>query len=165
MRARLTAVDTPLPERQTKPDREAVKTLAIAVGVREAARQTGINQNTILSWSKRDQWFVDPPKPQSVQVQQGKAISAIKQPSTALTEILAERKDQTKLNLSKYAVEASKDAAEHKDKLKISRQVKDAAAVASHVWPEEKSNDAGLSLQVLSIGGELSVNLNRGEKP
>lgn len=43
---------------QTKPsaDREAVKTLAMLIGARAAARRLGINEKTVLSWSHRGKW-------------------------------------------------------------------------------------------------------------
>jgi uncharacterized protein YjcR len=37
-------------------DREAIRVLAIELGAREAARRTGVNENTILSWSRRYKW-------------------------------------------------------------------------------------------------------------
>jgi hypothetical protein len=58
---------------QTKPpvDREAVRVLAIELGAREAARKTGVNENTILSWSRRYKWNL--PKrtggPKTIQLQ------------------------------------------------------------------------------------------------
>jgi transposase-like protein len=41
---------------QTKPpvDREAVRILAIELGAREAARKLGLNENTVLSWARRE---------------------------------------------------------------------------------------------------------------
>jgi hypothetical protein len=50
---------------------------------------------------------------------------------------LSERKDRTKLGLSKYAAEAAEQAAEHRDKLGIAGRVKDVASVHSTLWPEE----------------------------
>ncbi len=47
----------------------------------------------------------------------------------SLAEILAERKERTRLGLSKYAAEAAEQAAEHRDKLGIAGKVKDVAGV------------------------------------
>jgi hypothetical protein len=43
---------------QTKPpvSREAVRTLPILIGAREAARRLGIKESTLLSWSHRLKW-------------------------------------------------------------------------------------------------------------
>jgi hypothetical protein len=68
---------------------------------------------------------------------------------------LNERKDKTKLNLSRYAIEASEaseEAANHKQKLRIARQVKDVAAVAGSVWPAEKYEGSNLIVNVAILG-------------
>lgn len=65
-------------------DRESVKTLATAIGVREAAARLGLNPNTVLSWSKRGKWFVPTPQPPK----QSDAISAIKTPSKVLSDMI-----------------------------------------------------------------------------
>jgi hypothetical protein len=67
------------------------------------------------------------------------ALSAnVRKGSDVLADVLATRKHDTKLRLSKYAVEASQEAAEHPEKLKITRQAKEIAQTASEVWPEER---------------------------
>jgi hypothetical protein len=65
---------------------------------------------------------------------------------------LNERKDKTKLHLSRYAVEASENAANHRQKLKIARQVKDVAAVAESVWPAEKQEAPGILVNLAILG-------------
>jgi hypothetical protein len=55
-----------------------------------------------------------------------------------LTPQLSERKDRTKLGLSKFAAEAAEEAGEHPDKLAIAGKVKDVASVHSTLWPEER---------------------------
>lgn len=42
------------------PNWGALSTLAMAVGVREAARRMGVNENTAISRSRREKWFSDP---------------------------------------------------------------------------------------------------------
>jgi len=54
--------------------------------------------------------------------------------------VLATRKGETKLYLSKYALEASQEAAEHPEKLKITRQAKEIAQTANEVWAEESED-------------------------
>jgi hypothetical protein len=41
---------------KTKPDREAVRLLAIELGAREAARRLGLNEDTVCSWARRYNW-------------------------------------------------------------------------------------------------------------
>lgn len=38
-------------------DHEAVKAVAIVVGVREAAKQFGLKETLVLKWSSREKWF------------------------------------------------------------------------------------------------------------
>lgn len=142
-----------------KIDRESVKTLAIAVGVRQAARETGIPENTVLSWSKRDNWFTDPPKPITVEQQNGRAIAAIT-PSLALQNTLSQRKDKTKLNLSKYVLNGSKVAAKSRSPLQDAGKVKDLATVMEKVWPEQQQTSSNLDLRILA-GGRAMIQVNQ----
>ena len=50
-------------------------------------------------------------------VMQSDAITPVQSVPQSLAAILSERKERTKLGLSKYAAEAAEQAAEHKDKL------------------------------------------------
>jgi hypothetical protein len=67
--------------------------------------------------------------------------------------VLATRRNETKLHLSKYALEASQEAAEHPQKLKITRQAKDIAQTASEVWPEERESvkNSIVNVQILDL--------------
>ena len=38
-------------------DHEPVKAVALQIGVREAARQFGLSENTVRQWSAREKWF------------------------------------------------------------------------------------------------------------
>jgi hypothetical protein len=66
-----------------------------------------------------------------------------------LAAILSERKDRTKLGLSKYAAEAAEQAAEHRDKLGIAGKVKDVADVHKTLWPNQPETNRILNLGVL----------------
>jgi hypothetical protein len=76
-------------------------------------------------------------------------------PAHALANVFSERKDRTKLGLSKYAAEAAEQAAEHRDKLGIAGKVKDVAGVHKTLWPEETQNNQILNLAILT--GEMNV--------
>lgn len=143
--------------------REAVKTLAIAVGVREAARQTGINENTVISWSKRDQWFVNPPKPPTVQAQNKVAISAIKAPSQALQELLASDSTQTKLGFSKAAKTVAEGLGEadypsliDKDTA-LSAKSWSGVAATVHSWEAKQEKQQGM-VNITLVRMELAPN-------
>ncbi len=123
---------------------------ASGIGLREIARNMGIPEGTILSRAKREGW--------SKQISDAKSLSKRDDTPPAVTPMeavaltLNERKDKTKLHLSRYAVEASEDAANHRQKLKIARQVKDVAAVAGSVWPEEKQEGPGVLVNLAILG-------------
>ena len=68
----------------------------------------------------------------------------------SLAAILAERKERTRLGLSKYAAEAAERAAEHPDKLGIAEKVKDVAGVHKTLWPEENQREPSLNFALLT---------------
>jgi len=112
---------------------------AAGVGLREIARKMIIPEGTVLAHAKRHGWT------QQIQVvtrhksiMQSDAITV----SQSLVAILAERRERTKLGLSRYTAEAAEQAAQHPDKLGIAGKVKDVAGVHKTLWggqPEAKS--------------------------
>jgi len=108
---------------------EQIKTgYAAGVGLREIARKMDILSGTVLAHAKRHCWT------QQIQIarqQQSDAITSVQPVPESIAAILSERKDRTKLGLSKYAAEAAEQAVEHRDKVKIARNVKDVASVHS----------------------------------
>ena len=64
--------------------------------------------------------------------------------------MLAERKERTKLGLSKYAAEAAEQAAEHRDKLGIVGKVKDVADVHKTLWSADNQAQSILNVAVLT---------------
>src|SRR5215468_6026288 len=90
---------------------EQIKTgYAAGVGLRESARKMNIPEGTVLAHAKRHGWT------QQIQVatqQQSDAITSVQSVQSvpqSLAPILAERKDRTRLGLSKYAAEAAEQA-------------------------------------------------------
>ena len=72
-------------------------------------------------------------------------------PAAALANVLSERKDRSKLGLSKFTAEAAEEAAEHRDKLGIAGKVRDVAGVHKTLWPEEpNSNNQILNIAILT---------------
>jgi hypothetical protein len=69
---------------------------------------------------------------------------------TVLRGILSERKDRTKLGLSKFTAEAAEQAAVHRDKLGIAGKVKGVASVHKTLWPEENQREPILNLAILT---------------
>jgi hypothetical protein len=146
----------PLPKRAVRSRVSAgvwqqVKTAyASGIGLREIARNMDIPEGTVLARAKREGW--------SKQISDARSLAKREDTAPALTPIeavavtLSERKDKTKLHLSRYAVEASEKAANHRQKLNIARQVRDVAAVAESVWPEEKQETPGMLVNVAILG-------------
>src|SRR5207245_8982288 len=62
---------------------------------------------------------------------------------------LNERKERTRLGLSKFTAEAAEQAAEHRDKLGIAGKVKDVADVHKTLWPNQPETNQTLNLGVL----------------
>jgi hypothetical protein len=130
---------------------EQIKTAhAGGIGLREIARNMGIPEGTVIAHAWREGW--------TQQIKSAKALVKREDASLAVTPMeavavtLNERKDKAKLNLSRYAVEASEKAANHRQKLKIARQVKEVAAVAGSVWPAEKHEGPNLMVNIALLG-------------
>jgi len=127
---------------------------AAGVGLREIARKMNIPEGTVLAHANRHGWT------QQIQVAtgdiRGMQSNAIKVPQS-LAAILAERRDRTKLGLSKYTAEAAEQAALHQDKLGIAGKVKDVAGVHKTLWPQENQREE--ILQIGFIIGEVHPEL------
>ena len=129
---------------------EQIKTgYAAGVGLREIARKMNIPAGTILARAKRHNWTGQiQAATGNVGVMQSDAIAPVQSVPQSLAEILSERKERSKLGLSKYAAEAAERAGESDGDLKLSRNVRDVAAVHSTLWPDEPTPGI-LSLDVL----------------
>jgi len=129
---------------------EQIKTgYAAGVGLREIARKMDILSGTVLAHAKRHCWT------QQIQIarqQQSDAITSVQPVPESIAAILGERKDRTKLGLSKYAAEAAEQAVEHRDKVKIARNVKDVASVHSTLWPEKQGAQTRILNRALLTG-------------
>lgn len=112
-----------------KIDREAVKTLAIAIGVREAARQLGLNEDRVRQWSKREKWLQHEPKPQPPTVTKN-LVTTVTKPSDALQSILADDSKQTKIGFSR----AARKVAKHLEEAPVKELVTPQKAIAAKSW-------------------------------
>lgn len=126
---------------------EQIKTgYAAGINLREIARKMKIPEGTVLAHAKRHGWT------QQIQVatqQQSDAITPVQSVPQSLAAILSERKERTRLGLSRYAAEAAEQAAEHRDKLRIAGKVKDVADVHKTLWPNQPETNQILNLGVL----------------
>ena len=131
-------------------DWSAVRVLAVAVGVREAARQMQISEGAVRQRSKREGWMTSAKA--ATQRTLAKPVTSVSphavSPADALASVLSQRKERSKLGLSKYAAEAAERAGESDGDLRLSRNVRDVAAVHSTLWPDEPTPGI-LNLDVL----------------
>jgi hypothetical protein len=145
-------------------DWPAVRVLAVAVGVREAARQMGISQDAVRQRSKREGWMASPKT--VIQRALAKPVTSVSpsalSPAHALANVVSERRHRTKLGLSKYAAEAAERAGESDGDLALSRNVRDVAAVHSTLWPEDHNERGILNIGVL-IGTTPPKNIKQIE--
>lgn len=132
-------------------DRDAIKALVLLHGQRKAARMSGLNENTVKSWSKRFGWKQGG-KPIHAQTDRTLAKAApITQLSavSALEDHLTELRSRSTVALAQYAAEASEQAERTSDKLNVARKVRDVASVHSTLWPAEKDSTSILQIGVL----------------
>lgn len=134
-------------------DKEQVRMLVLNVGVREAARQCGINEKTVLHWSHTNKWLADtrpsPAKLPPPASQIGSVVSVA--PADALGNILAQQSKTTRLNLARAVERASEQARDHDDPLGAARNIKETAATASmlHNWD---AGSAKVNVNIYSDG-------------
>ncbi|HSQ20501.1 MAG TPA: helix-turn-helix domain-containing protein [Blastocatellia bacterium] len=131
---------------------EQIKTgYAAGIGLREIARKMNIPEGTVLAHAKRHGWTQ---QLQAVKgelaVMQSDAITPVQSVPQSLAAIMGERKERTRLGLSKFTAEAAERAAEHPDKLLIAGKVKDVASVHSTLWPEQPQTNQILNLAILT---------------
>jgi len=111
---------------------------ASGIGLREIARKMNISQGTVLAYAKRHGWT------KQIQAVSRQTNANEITPTEAAADIISERKDNSRLHLSKYVEDASRTAANSDGDLKIARHVKDVAAVHSTIWPEEPQQGSGV---------------------
>ncbi len=124
-------------------DKEAVRLLAIEIGLRPAARQLGLNEDTVCSWASRGNWFVAPANPQTLQAPQAK-------PGDILLNELREHERETRMSLAKAARRMAEEA-ETAD-LDNAKEVHDVAKVMAIVHRQDQDKPgAQFSLNVLNL--------------
>lgn len=145
-----------MPDGTLTVDRGAVRVLATAVGVREAARQLGLSQCRVLQWSKRGNWFKTPPLPQPPTVTRNHVTTVIS-PAESLKNQLEDDSRVTRLGLSKAAKAAAEtfSKANGQSVIKQAKQLRDITSTAStlHGW-EERTAGGALNLNLgIVLGG------------
>lgn len=133
-------------------DREHVKLIAFQVGVREAARQLGLNEDTVMQWSKREKW-----SEQFAQAQQAKEVKIGKQPLEAHVsrnplEVLARLGDKSKLRAAKVGDNTLRAISRRKEDKLIASAPAYLATVNAlakvHGWGSDGKNNSGINLAI-----------------
>jgi hypothetical protein len=129
----------------TPEEKASVRTLAHAVGVREAARQCNLSQDMVRKWSSREHWFARPARP----IPESPTV-------TKARNLLDSYGKNTRLRLAKSANKASKRFASMEGDELIAEKVSQAAnnwtnvAAKIHGWGESEPAEGALNLRVLA---------------
>lgn len=121
-------------------DRKAIQALVAVFGPREAARQAGLKEGTVLKWCSRYKWK------KAIRITRTTGINgnspvANKDAAQVLTEALQKMKEDSTLNLAKYVDRAAKQAAKKKDPLESARAVRDVSHVYSTLYPPAEEGE------------------------
>jgi hypothetical protein len=128
---------------------------AAGAGLRELARKMNIPEGTVLAHAKRKGWTRQIEAAKQNAKTQSQAIT----PFEALATTLNDRKNKSRLHLSKYVVDASERAAQSNGNLEIAGQVQKVAQVHESVWPQENQpSESPISLKWLSQDTVISIN-------
>ncbi len=118
--------------------RELVRLLVIEHGQKKASELSGEPYEKVRKWTQRGDWLSSQSVPTRGTV-------------ARISDVLAERKAQSRTLLSEYQVRAATEAASHEKPLSITRQVNDLASIHAKVWPEDQTKEANFSLNVLNL--------------
>ncbi len=137
-------------------DREAVRVLAINIGVREAARRLGLNEDTVCSWAKRGNWFALQAPAQALSKSREIIASNLQaKPGDVMLSTLNEHKNETRLSLARSVRKLAKDA--EKANLKQSKHVLNVAQTAGHTfedWQPKQTQGVNVMVNLALLGVE-----------
>lgn len=137
-------------------DKEQVRLLVMQMGVRDAARAMGLNENTVAAWSARGRWLapVEQTTPKSMQPIASNAIK----PVQALANVLSENEERTKLAIALATTKGTERIADmDADEVLLNTgQLKDLTQVAkdNYGWAREREGQgANILLNIAFLGG------------
>jgi hypothetical protein len=146
-------------------DKESVKVLVIAIGVKETAKKLGIPLSTICNWSAKGKWLKTP---EADAVRYEKRPEGSMSPSEALRETLLELGARTKLGLSR-ALANGADSVSQMDGAEVLENAEPIgqmvrAASTIHGWAET-SNSAPIQVSIYGSSAPIQVVANQAHKP
>jgi hypothetical protein len=118
-------------------DKDKVKTVALQIGVREAARQFELPEGTVQAWSKREGWF----KQQAEAMEVVNGVKSLQPAATkSVSDVFLGYKGKTKLAQAKTVFKTAKAFSKlPAESLMVKTQeVKNNVDSAAKLWPEEQ---------------------------
>ncbi len=142
---------------------EEIRVMAVAIGQRPAARQLGLNENTVKSICYRAGDVKKLESAIQAQVENSLHPNAPKA-ANALQTVLSERHGKTKLGLSKWSEKAAETLGDldPADALENHQVAVSVASVMAKVWPEV-ATDQSTHISFFSISGQFAHDTE--EKP
>ncbi len=139
-------------------DREQVRMLVLSIGVREAARQMGLSENTVSAWSARFGWL-EATRPQAPILPRPASMvptsAASKSPADALADLNADLSKRSRTAALKYSAKTLEYAAEMdpQEGLLSAPLVVSATKVAATAgnWAEQGKSQQ-ITLNILAMG-------------
>lgn len=136
-------------------DKERVRMLVLAVGVRQAARELGIAEGTVQDWSATGKWL-EPTRAKAAELPPPASMvhpTIPTNPADALANTLIKRRDKTKLGLSKWAERSSRHLGRLKPAEAAARyqEAVGTASVLSKLFPEQQGSGAAVWVQVAVV--------------
>lgn len=138
--------------------------LVLSIGVRPAARQLGISEDTVADWSRQGKWLADTrvrpaylPPPATM-----RPSNPSMRPADALEKVLREDHNATKTNVLRFARAASAEGAriaeetpeKALDQAANMKQVAQAAAIAAG---EKTGDGTQVLINIALLGRELGT--------
>ncbi len=142
-------------------NKEAVQVLVGAVGVREAARQMGLSENTVLTWANKGGWVqhIENAKERKVQSLALRRPDSVQSPTIkaadALKNVLEENYGKGRLGLSKWLAESAETLAKKKGDaaLEFHQPAVSAASVLAKLCPPQ----AAVSMRISMFGSAAEL--------
>jgi len=141
-------------------DKEQVRMLVMSVGVREAARQLDISEDTVSAWSARGKWLEGIKKPTVIQKpasMQGASIAS--KPADVLANVLREDNEATRIALSRAVRRGSEHLASDKtqpEEIIGSHQALSSFATVAgkvHGWADDSK--VAIQVNVAAFSGDV----------
>jgi hypothetical protein len=145
-------------------DWESIRTLAIAVGVREAARRVGISEESVMQRSCREGWLKSLPRDQELPPTiRPIRVSMVSTAPQAMGEYLRDLSAKTRLNHAKVADKIA-DKLSQSDADELLMQMPSVLMAGKHaaLTAGNWTSGSGPTMRLDLLAGTLDVSLGSG---